>query len=97
MSAYMILRIEIDESARLDDYRVAAAPAIAKYHGKFIVRGGSVVSLEGPEESRRIVVIEFPTLAGAKACYNSPEYQKALKLREGIGHFEVITVDGVEC
>lgn len=51
--------------------------------------------LEGSDKSsQRIVVLEFPELSDAKAYYHSPEYSEARKLREGIGSFEVIAVDG---
>ena len=95
MSAFMIIRIEVDDPARLRDYQTAAPPVVEKYHGRFIVRGGPHVTLEGPDESRRLVVIEFPDLPAAEAFYHSPEYAEARKLREGIGVFEAVAVEGV--
>lgn len=74
----------------------ATPPIIAKYRVKFIARGGQTVTFEGPAESRRIVLIEFPDLADAQAFYNSPEYSQARKLREGIAIAEFIAVEGVE-
>jgi len=68
---------------------------VEKYQGNFLVRGGSYVTLEGAEETRRIVMIEFPDSALAEAFYRSPEYADARKLREGIGYFESVVVDGV--
>jgi uncharacterized protein (DUF1330 family) len=69
---------------------------IAKYDGRFIVRGGEMVTLEGPEEKWRIVVVEFPDLAKAKAFYHSPEYADAKKIRAGAAEAQFIAVSGVE-
>ncbi len=54
-----------------------------------------MATFEGPAETRRIVAIEFPALSDAHAFYHSPEYAEARKLREGIGAFECIAVEGV--
>lgn len=94
MSAYLIVKISIDDPARLKAYQEATPSVIAKYKGKFIVRGGATETLEGPEDKRRTVILEFPGLAEAKAYYHSPEYSEAKKLRKGIGNFEVIIADG---
>jgi uncharacterized protein (DUF1330 family) len=94
MPAYLIFKISADDPARLKPYQEAAPPIIAKYKGKFIVRGGAAETLEGPEDRRRTVIIEFPGMTEAKAYYHSPEYAEAKKLREGIGRFDVMIVDG---
>jgi len=95
MPAYMLIRVDIDDPAQLKAYQTATPPIVEKYRGRFIVRGGASVTLEGPAETRRLVVIEFPTLSDAEAFYRSPEYAKARKLREGIGSFEFVAVEGV--
>lgn len=96
MPAYLIIRIAVDDPTQLKAYQDAAPAIVAKYGGKFIVRGGATVALEGQADSRRIVVIEFPELSDAQAYYHSPEYSEVRKLREGIGSFEVIAADGIE-
>jgi uncharacterized protein (DUF1330 family) len=95
MAAYLIARVKVDDVSLLKDYLAATPPIVKKYHGRFIARGGSTLTLEGPEESRRIVVIEFPTLSDAEAFYRSPEYSQVRKLREGVAVAEFIAVDGV--
>ncbi len=69
---------------------------IAQYGGRFIARAGEVVTLEGPEENRRLIILEFPSLAKAKAWYNSEEYQNAKKLRAGASTGSLVAIDGVE-
>ena len=94
MPAYLIVKVSVDDPTKLKAYQEATPPIIAKYKGKFIVRGGVTETVEGPEDKRRTVILEFPGLAEAKAYYHSPEYTGAKKLREGIGSFEVMIVDG---
>lgn len=96
MSAYIIIRIAVDDPMVLKAYQAVTPAIIEKYKGKFIVRGGASVTLEGPTESRRIVVLEFPELADAEAFYNSPEYSEAHKLREGLATFEFVAVEGMK-
>jgi uncharacterized protein (DUF1330 family) len=92
----MLIRVEVDDPVQLKAYQAATPPIVEKYSGKFIVRGGASVTLEGPAETRRLVIIEFPALPDAEAFYRSPEYAEARKLREGIGSFEFVAVDGVK-
>ena len=95
MAAYLIARLDVADPTLLADYLKATPPVVAKYRGKFVARGGTTVTLEGPRETRRIVILEFPTLDDAQAFYHSPEYTAARKLREGIAVAEFIAVDGV--
>lgn len=96
MAAYVSIRIKIDDPSRLKPYQELAPSIINKYNGKIIVRGGEVVTLEGPEEKRRIVIIEFKNLDEAKQFYNSEEYKSAIELRKNIADFEIIAINGVE-
>ena len=61
---------------------------------RFVVRGGEMVTLEGPEETRRLVVIEFPSLERAKEFYHSEEYSRVKKRREGAATGQFIVIDG---
>jgi uncharacterized protein (DUF1330 family) len=50
--------------------------------------------MEGPEDFHRFVVIEFPDLETAKACFESPEYvQAAAFRRSGAGVVENVIVE----
>ncbi len=96
MAAYMIARINVSDWVKYNDYIRVTPGIIAKYEGRFIVRGGETITLEGPEEKWRIVVIEFPNLAKAKEFYNSPEYTDAKKIREGAALAQFVAISGVE-
>ena len=67
-----------------DGYKhyVAALPDIfANSAAVYVMRGGRTEVVEGKSRSR-IVVIEFPSYEAAMACYRSPEYAKAIALRQ---------------
>lgn len=95
MPAYILIRIATDNPEQLKNYQQVAPAIIEKYQGKFLVRGGQSETLEGPEETRRLVVIEFPDMDAAKRFYHSPEYSAARKLREGVATAEFLAVNGV--
>ncbi len=96
MAAYVVIRIRAHYPEKLKDYQQVAPSIIEKYNGKLLARGGKVVSLEGPEENRRIVIIEFPSLEKATCFYNSTEYTQAIELRKGAAEFELIAIEGID-
>ena len=95
MSAYIIARVEVTDWTRYREYTKETPAAIARYGGKFIVRGGPITTLEGEPETRRVVVIEFPSLDQAKAFYASPEYTRVKALRTGAAVGQFFAIDGV--
>ena len=94
MPAYIVIRVAVTDPDRFEEYKKIAPSIIEKFGGKLLARGGEVVSLEGPEENRRIVIIEFPSLETAKSFYHSAEYTAAIELRKGAAEFELIAVEG---
>ncbi|MFT7561481.1 MAG: hypothetical protein ACI93R_003408 [Flavobacteriales bacterium] len=95
MSAYVEIRIKAEDPSLLKNYQKVAPGVIQKYNGKFIVRGGEVITLEGEPETRRIVIIEFSSIEEAKAFYYSNEYTHAIELRKGVAVADIIVIDGI--
>ena len=96
MAAYMIARVNVNDWDKYNQYIKVTPGIIAKYGGRFIVRGGETVTLEGPEEKWRIVVVEFPDLEKAKEFYYSPEYTDAKKIREGAALAQFVAIEGID-
>ena len=94
MPAYIIARVEVTDWTRYREYTKATPAAVARYGGKFIIRGGEITTLEGEPETRRLVVIEFPSLEQAKAFYQSPEYSQVKTLRAGAAVGQFLAIDG---
>ena len=96
MTAYVITEVKVSDPARYEAYRALSPGAIAAAGGRFIVRGGAVAVLEGNWHPGRIVVVEFETMAAAKAFYDSALYRQAREARAGATElFDMICVEGV--
>lgn len=95
MTAYFIVRAVIHDQAAFQEYADRSPAVIARFGGRHIVRGGRVITFEGPEERRRVVVASFPDMAAAEACYRSAEYQEIIAYRRDCATFEFILADGV--
>ncbi|MFO1280921.1 MAG: DUF1330 domain-containing protein [Burkholderiales bacterium] len=94
MPAYIIARVNVTDWERYKEYMKLTPGAIARHGGKFIVRGGEIETLEGPAETHRVVVIEFPSFAQAKTFYHSAEYGEAKAKRAGAATGQFLLVDG---
>ena len=92
MKAYWVCIYEkIDNSEKLKEYALKAKPAVEKFSGKFLVRGGKNKTTDGIK-SMRTVVAEFSNYDTALECYNSKEYQEAHKILNGhvIRHHQIV-------
>jgi uncharacterized protein (DUF1330 family) len=94
MSAYVIARVQVADAEKYREYTKLTPGVIAQYGGRFVARAGQVVTLEGPEETHRIVILEFPSMDAAKRWYSSPEYQATRRLRLGCATGTLIAIEG---
>lgn len=93
MTAYWVARSKINDPVEYKKYTDRVPAIIARFGGKVLARGGDYRILEGPEKFERFVVIEFPSMAQAIACHDSPEYQEAAAFRRGgAGEVELVIV-----
>ncbi len=95
MAAYVIVDIDVTDPVRYEEYKQLAAPTVAAYDGKYVVRGGAADRLEGTWVPGRVVVLEFPTSERAKEWWASDMYQPAKQLRHASAKTEMILVEGV--
>lgn len=91
--AYWIARVTVKDPERYRDYVATAKPAFERHGARFLARGGPYHEMEG-EARERNVVIEFDSVETALACYNTPEYQAAKRIREESAEAELIIVEG---
>jgi uncharacterized protein (DUF1330 family) len=92
---YWIARMDVTNPDAYRQYVAANGTAFAKFGGRFLVRGGKFESMEGTSRQRN-VVIEFPTYDAALACWTSPEYKKAHKLRADASVGDLVIIEGYE-
>tara|TARA_B100000963_G_C22180130_1_gene474090 strand:+ start:191 stop:478 length:288 start_codon:yes stop_codon:yes gene_type:complete len=92
MKAYWVCIYEkISNAEKLKEYSVKAKPAIEKFSGKFLARGGKNRTNEGTN-SPRVIVAEFPDFKTAVDCYDSGEYQAAHNILNGhvVRHHQIV-------
>jgi uncharacterized protein (DUF1330 family) len=94
LTAYAVVRVNVTDPEKYSEYTKRTPAAVAAFGGRFIARGGTTETLEGPTETRRVVVVEFPDFEQAKACFASDQYAEAKSYRIGAAEMEVVIVDG---
>lgn len=75
MAAYVIVDIQVTDPAGYAEYVQLAPPIVVAYGGRYLVRGGALETLEGDWAPQRLVILEFPSVAQAKAWWDSLEYR----------------------
>ena len=98
--SYMIILAKIsDRDAFIKNYSMATAPLVAKHGGRYVMRAPGGELLEGCEagnnwgDGASVAISEWPNRDAIHAFWNSPEYQSAKKLREGIADCQVLIID----
>ncbi len=90
--AYVIGEVNVTDAQTYKTYAAKTSPIVAKFGGIYIARGGQTVPVEGTGPAGRIVVIEFPSLAAAKAFEASADYLKVAPIRQrsSTGRFFIV-------
>jgi uncharacterized protein (DUF1330 family) len=96
MPAFVIVEVNIHDLKEYEEYKKLTPEAIAAFNGRFIIRGGRTITLEGDWNPERIVVLEFPTVERANEWWNSEIYKKAKVIRQRAAKTKMIIVEGVE-
>lgn len=94
MAGYVIAEVEVTDPVVYEEYRKLVPATIAKYGGKYLVRGGEIEPKEGGWQPKRLVVLEFSSLAQAREWYHSPEYAPVLALRLKAARSKAVLVEG---
>ena len=95
MPAYVIVEIEIVDPVGYEGYKKQAAATVAQHGGKYIVRGGATEVLEGDWKPKRIVILQFDSMARAKEWLNCEEYREPRKMRHRTAKTNMILVEGI--
>jgi uncharacterized protein (DUF1330 family) len=93
MKGYWIATVDVHDPEAYKAYVAANAKAFAKYGARFLVRGDRHVVKEGRARART-VILEFKDYATALACYESPEYAEAKRLRADAATADLLIVEG---
>lgn len=95
MPGYVIANIEPTDPEAFKEYLAGAPATIAKYGGKYLVRGTDISVLEGDFRPARLAVLKFESVARAREWYDSPEYRPLRAIRERCAKARLLIVDGL--
>ena len=95
MAVYVIADVrDTSDADALQEYRRRNTDAVANHGGRFVIRGGDSQLLEGEWPTQRIVLIEFPDAAAARAWWESEEYAPLKELRRAASDTNILLVEG---
>lgn len=95
MPAYIIAQATVTDAQQYEEYKKLASEAVAKYGGRYMVRGGGTHVLEGDWAPPRLVILAFDSVEQAKRFYASPEYEAARHARQGAASMNMLVVEGI--
>jgi len=95
MAGYIVVDVSVTDPAAYQEYAKLVPPTIAAYGGEYIIRGGSVETLEGEWKPQRFVVLKFESVARAKEWFDSPEYKPLRQMRYASAISHMLMVEGV--
>jgi uncharacterized protein (DUF1330 family) len=95
MPAYVVADLTLTDPEGFEEYRDAVTATVARYGGRYLMRGGEVEALEGQWNPSRLTVIEFPSAEQAKAWWNSEEYRHIKAVRQRTTRTNLLVVEGV--
>lgn len=95
MAAYVIADVEVTDPAAYEGYRQAVGATIAAHGGRYLARGGATDVVEGAWQPKRLVILEFPTLARAREWYASAAYAPLRALRGRAAVSNIVFAEGL--
>ncbi|MBC7717667.1 MAG: DUF1330 domain-containing protein [Pseudorhodobacter sp.] len=96
MSAHVIFNVEIRDMARYQDFMKGVKPALDAANGRYLAGGNAHKVYEGDWQPRRIVVLEFPSVAAFESFYTGPVYQGLRAVRDECSSARLVSVEGLE-
>jgi uncharacterized protein (DUF1330 family) len=93
--AYIIADITVTDAEQMAKYREWSTKAMQEFGANVLVRGGAIEVLEGDWQPSRLVVLEFDSVAKAKAMNASQTYKVARELRKDAGIMRMVVVEGI--
>ena len=91
---YIYAEVEITDEAEFKKYQPPAVASLAAFGGRIIVMGGDPKVLEGGQNVRMSVLVEFDSRERASEWYHSPEYQAAIPIRQRGANTHLVLLTG---
>ena len=95
MTAYVIFDVDIRDPAKYQEFMNGVKPALEAAGCKYLTRGGAHKVYEGDWTPRRIVLLEFPSVAAWEEFYNGPTYRGLKAIRDACSEARLVCVEGL--
>ena len=95
MAAYIVAMIDVHDPDLYAEYAAQVAPVLARHGGRYLVRGGAPVPLDGAP-FKRVVVMEFATEDDAQAFWTGEAYAPIKAMRERAAHTDAAILPGYD-
>jgi uncharacterized protein (DUF1330 family) len=95
MTAYAIFDVEIHDPDTYREYMARVKPTLEAAGARYLVRGGAHKVCEGDWTPRRLVLLEFPSVAAFESFYDSPVYRELKSIRDASSSARAVIVEGI--
>lgn len=96
MAAYIVVDTEITDPENYEEYKRLAKPIVESFGGVYLARGGDMHVVDAELWApTRVVLLEFPDVASARAFADSDEYAPVAAMRHEYANSTVVIIDGV--
>ena len=93
LPGYVIAEVDVTDAAKFKEYADKTPGTLAPFNGRYIIRGGKNLSIEG-DAPKRFVVVQFDSFEKAKAWEDSPAYSAIKPIRHASAKSRVFIVEG---
>lgn len=91
---YLIAEVEVTDPDGYKTYQDGSRPALEANGGRFLVRGGKTLGLDGPAP-KRIIILQFDSMEKALAYRNSAVYKDVVPIRDKSSTFRLFAAEGL--
>jgi uncharacterized protein (DUF1330 family) len=95
MPAYAIFDVEIRDADQYQKFMMSVKPALENAGARYLARGGAHKVYKGDWTPRRLVLIEFPSIADFESFYNGPVYQGLKTIRDACSSARLVCLEGL--
>ena len=95
MTAYVVTDLDVFDIEQYLAYQHALKPLLEAVGARYLARGGEFRVCEGDYQPRRLIILEFPSLAAVDDFYDSPGYRALEDQRRACSSARIIAVDGL--
>jgi uncharacterized protein (DUF1330 family) len=93
---YYVAEITVkDQDAYMKEFVPPATKSLQERGGKFVIRGGKTMSMQGAPPAPRVVVLQFDSMDKAEAWWNSSAQKAAQAIGDKYATFRAYIVEGV--